>query len=170
MLTGRNPRSSAWPPRPHDPAPTPPPSGPSGTLDPSFDGDGIVVTNFDGGNTEASAVQQQPDGKVVAVGTMFAVGIDFKTVVARYNSNGSLDPSFGSAGTAVLNLISSSSANPSGYEIYSAIALQKDGKILVGGGTSGLTPLMARLTPTGALDPTFGNGGVVIVPELTVGG
>ncbi|GGK34871.1 hypothetical protein GCM10008955_31010 [Deinococcus malanensis] len=154
---------------PTTPPPTPPPAGPSGTLDPSFDSDGIVVTNFDGGETEASAVVQQPDGKVVAVGSMYSFGIDTKTVVARYNSDGSLDPSFGSAGTAVLNLIIRSADSPVGFEKHSAVALQKDGKILVGGGTSGLTPLMARLTPTGALDPTFGNGGVVIVPELEVG-
>ena len=66
---------------------------PIGSLDPSFSGDGKQTTDF-GGNDFASAVALQANGKIVAVGT----GRDGVFALARYNPNGSLDPSFSGDG------------------------------------------------------------------------
>src|SRR6266540_406224 len=68
---------------------------PDGSLDTSFDGDGKVVTDFGGTNDEASAVAvQAADGKIVAAGTTVPGVHRFDFALARYNADGSLDPSF----------------------------------------------------------------------------
>src|SRR5262249_45866262 len=117
----------------------------AGYLDPTFGaaGAGLVTTatasinNSDGQNL-GQRVLIQSDGKVLAI----ADG-----GVVRYNTDGSLDTSFGSAGIA----------NYSGL----GGALQSDGKILLAGvgGPIGLT--MERLNSNGSLDTSFGNQGVV---------
>ena len=69
---------------------------PDGTLDTTFDQDGIVTTQiFQGGI--AAGVAVQADGKIVAAGSTFNGSADFFTVI-RYNANGSVDTSFGSCG------------------------------------------------------------------------
>ena len=65
-----------------------------GTLDTSFDGDGIVTTAVAGSSgSQATALAIQPDGKIVVAGTSTQSGNTLYTVV-RYNLNGSLDMSF----------------------------------------------------------------------------
>src|SRR5207245_943210 len=68
---------------------------PDGSLDPSFGSGGRVLTDF-GGYDEASALALQSDGKIVVAGFSDVVGFGF--ALARYNPDGSLDPSFGSGG------------------------------------------------------------------------
>src|SRR5262249_57418328 len=63
-----------------------------GTLDASFGTGGKVTTTF-GQNDVAFSVAVQPDGKIVTAG----FGL-FRFALARYNSNGTLDPSFGTGG------------------------------------------------------------------------
>jgi uncharacterized delta-60 repeat protein len=83
-----------------------------GTPDTAFGGDGQVTTDFDHSYDEAHAVAVQPDGKIVAAGT---IGI------ARYESNGTLDATFGTDGvTTVIGQ-------------FQAIAIQQDGKLLAAG-------------------------------------
>ena len=73
----------------------------AGDLDPSFGSNGIVVTEFGGLDTARDAVLQ-PDGKIVTVGSIITIygagssNSDF--ALARYNSDGSLDTSFGVGG------------------------------------------------------------------------
>src|ERR671919_166287 len=62
-----------------------------GDLDTSFGGDGKVSTNFTSGFDGASALAIQADGRLVAAGT--AAGRKF--ALARYNTDGTLDTSFG---------------------------------------------------------------------------
>ena len=68
---------------------------PNGTLDPGFSGDGKQTTDF-GGDDEAAAVAVQANGKIVAVGKGHPRGIGFEPTfaLARYDPDGSLDPSF----------------------------------------------------------------------------
>lgn len=147
-----------------------PPPSTGGTLDPAFDGDGIVVTNinnYDVGNDLAI----QSDGKIVVAGgsgTFFIGGSrgpspspaelprkDF--TVARYNTDGSLDTTFGSGGIVTTVIGEDSIAN--------AVALQADGKIVVAGDSQWDTQriTVARYNSDGALDNTFGSGGIVTV-------
>jgi uncharacterized delta-60 repeat protein len=116
---------------------------PNGSLDPSFDVDGLVVTPISTGVVFDLAVQ--PDGKLIAAGWSNPGGFDI--AMARYNPDGSLDGSFDGDGMVV-----ASSFRPA--STYAAQALvQRDGKILTGG--AGL----ARFNPDGSVDRSFGEGG-----------
>jgi uncharacterized delta-60 repeat protein len=128
-----------------------------GALDPSFDGDGKVVTNFGSGHDWALAVEVQADGKIVAAGMSRPPGSGpFSFAVARYNADGSLDSTFDGDGRVVTPI----AGNPS----YTArdIALQADGKLLVGGSPqNGIGGVLVRYTPAGAIDATFDGDGIV---------
>jgi uncharacterized delta-60 repeat protein len=133
---------------------------PTGKLDSTFGGKGWVTTAIEA-NSEARlhALGVQPDGRIVAVGTVWAEtdsGLRGRLVLARYQADGSLDPSFGTDGIVM------GPANI--YTWASSIALQPDGKILVaaGGQDWGDAELdLLRYLPDGALDPSFGTAGVV---------
>jgi uncharacterized delta-60 repeat protein len=138
-----------------------------GDLDPSFGIGGKVTTDFalNGfSDDEGKAVALQPDGKIVVAGGSFFVapgptsGQQF--VLARYNANGSLDPTFGSGGKVTTAFGSNLSRGQN-------LVLQPDGKIVVAGVTfTGTEPgadfALARYNPDGTLDATFGTGGKVI--------
>ena len=115
-----------------------------GDLDPSFDGDGKVLTDFRGFDP-VEALVVQPDGKLVAVGGIFVGG-----ALARYNPDGSLDRSFGGDGRVRFNL----------RVIPGSAVLQPDGK-LVAAGFRRFDVALARLNANGSLDTSFGAGGVV---------
>jgi uncharacterized delta-60 repeat protein len=123
-----------------------------GTLDPSFGTAGKATTNF-GNDDTAAAVALQPDGKIVVVGTSALGGSVM--VVARYNPDGSIDPTFGTGGRTP---ISFQTLNPA-----AAVALQPDGKIVVVGSTgpnaSASDVAVARLNTDGSLDTTFNTTG-----------
>jgi uncharacterized delta-60 repeat protein len=139
-----------------------------GKLDSSFGKGGKVVTNFghvqcpddcSESDEAARAVAIQADGKIVAAGSSEARGAygekfccidDF--ALARYNVDGSLDPSFGTGGLVLTAF--------KGISIIHAIAIQPDGKIVGVGGGAGYFAL-ARYTADGKLDPAFGRGGKV---------
>jgi uncharacterized delta-60 repeat protein len=134
-----------------------------GSLDTSFDGDGRVLTDIPEGAADypggPGSVAVQADGKIVVVGTTSArlTPIDYGTIpesfaeVARYNADGSLDTSFGTAGRVTLDF---GSTNDSA----SGVVVQADGKIVVAGGSDG-DFAVARLNPDGSLDTSFGTGG-----------
>jgi uncharacterized delta-60 repeat protein len=126
-----------------------------GSLNPQFNG-GTINTTFDASGAQAEDLVVQPDGKVVAAGLAYDAGIPH-FAIARYLSNGSLDASFGIGGKVITLIQNGSWAH--------AIALQHDGKILVGGMTENGTSssfAMSRYLQNGMLDNTFGNGGIVI--------
>jgi uncharacterized delta-60 repeat protein len=124
-----------------------------GALDTSFDADGKVTTDFPGGTDNCNAVAIQPDGKIVAVGGNAG---DF--ALARYNPNGSLDIGFGNGGRVLTDF-------DNGFDLARAVAIQADGKIIVGGSASHQITqsdfALARYNTDGSLDSTFGKGGKV---------
>src|SRR5213082_1116202 len=136
---------------------------PDGTLDETFGVGGKVQTDFPDLAAVASSVVIQPDGKIVVAGgafPLFTFAGDFKVV--RYNSNGSLDTSFGDGGIVTTTF-------PEGSYAFD-VALQADGKIIAAGtvfvdfnpGESSNTDFaLARYNPDGTPDATFGNGGQV---------
>jgi len=129
---------------------------PNGALDPSFGSNGTVLTDFgfgSGSEDYPSALALQPDGKIVVAGYSIAGGShDF--ALARYLSNGTLDPSFSGDGTVLTNFGSGST------DLAYALVIQTDGKIVVAGSSDGAFAL-ARYLPNGALDPSFGSNGTV---------
>jgi uncharacterized delta-60 repeat protein len=129
----------------------------SGSLDTSFGTGGKVVTDFFGANDDALDVELQPDGKIVAAGSANKPGSGFRFALARYDSGGHLDSTFGAGGRVADNSAISN-------EAIQAIVLQPDGKIVAAGdilrnGTFDFA--LARYDSAGSLDPTFGNGGKV---------
>ena len=132
----------------------------NGAIDTTFGVTGKVRTDFGDHNfDQARSAVLQPDGKIVAAG--FAIsqnGLVQNFAVARYNSNGVLDAGFGTSGMTQIDFGSCcQSANK--------VLLQPGGKIITVGyantESSDSDFLLARLTQTGALDPTFGAGGKV---------
>ncbi len=74
-----------------------------GTLDSSFGNDGIVSTSISLEYNSASSIIMQPDGKLIAAGSaVINANIDF--ALARYNTDGTLDTSFGNAGIQTLDI------------------------------------------------------------------
>jgi uncharacterized delta-60 repeat protein len=146
-----------------------------GDLDPSFDADGLVLTHFGvidddspaGQRSEsASSIVVQPDGKLVVAGSSVPSGTfeagDF--ALARYNSDGSLDTSFGSGGRVLTDF------GGSGFESALAVVLQPDGKLVAGGETfvaQANSSAFARYNPDGSLDASFGSGGRVLINGLS---
>lgn len=126
-----------------------------GSLDVSFDSDGIVTTPIGLFNDIIYAIKIQSDGKIVVAGSV-ANGntgtYTFSFALARYNSDGSLDNSFGSKGKVITAIGSTSSAR--------AIGIQEDGKIVVAGSSMGNFALV-RYNSDGTLDVTFDNDGIV---------
>ena len=125
---------------------------PDGTLDPSFGSGGKVTSDLLGFDDQAFALARQPDGKLVAAGE---AGADF--ALARYNPDGTLDPSFGSGGVVTTDFAGST-------DRVEALALQPDGKVVAGGQAfsgAGLDFAVARYNPDGTLDASFGSGGKV---------
>lgn len=134
----------------------------TGTAFAWFGSHGIVTTSF-GNSACAQSLLLQPDGKLVAGGYSYNGQNNF--TLARYNGDGSLDSSFGAAGTGkVVTCLGSNT--PSGI---ADMVLQPDGKIVVAGGSTFQTSewpepcpsiVLGRYTGDGILDADhFGNNG-----------
>jgi uncharacterized delta-60 repeat protein len=128
---------------------------PDGSLDATFDGDGRVTTDFPSNDDIAFAVAIQSDGKIVAAGLSRGSHL-FDFAVARYNSDGSLDDTFGGDGRVTTDF-------EGDLDIAADLAIQTDGKIVAAGyaDTPGLDFALARYDPDGSLDATFGGDGKV---------
>ncbi len=103
-----------------------------GDLDPLFDGDGKVATDFsDAFNDSGLDVAVQEDGKIVVAGNVTSSGTGVDFAVARYRPNGSPDPTFGSGGQ-VITPVGAETSNDEAY----GIAVRPDGKIVAAGFTT----------------------------------
>ena len=122
----------------------------NGSLDTTFDGDGIAVLVLPD-NQSISDIVIQPDGKIIAAGTTGTSFRDF--MVARFNANGTPDASFGLTGMGVIQTSFTDLDN------LTSIALQTDGKIVAGGHTFGIDFALMRITANGLLDTTFDTDG-----------
>lgn len=136
-------------------------------LDISFNGTGRVLTGFGSGSAEVKDVLIQADGRVVAVGTWRDSAGPTYFALTRYNTDGSIDTTFGNDGRVVTDLDPSVAA-----EGANAGALQPDGKIIAAGYVSLSLPgqgyfALARYSPDGTLDETFGSGGKVVTSIST---
>jgi uncharacterized delta-60 repeat protein len=124
----------------------------AGTLDTTFGRGGKVVTDFVDDGETASAVAIQRDGRIVVAGRSGLGGC----ALLRYTNAGLLDRSFGTGGRVVTDL--------AGNGLAYALAIQRDGKIVVAGQrwVDKSEFAVARFTIDGRLDRTFGSGGGVL--------
>lgn len=127
----------------------------AGAPDPSFGTDGAQAID-DGGNEKAHALALQPDGSIVLAGSSLGTK---NAAVWRLTPTGARDLNFGAGGTRAIDLGGT-------IEVANAVGIQPDGRIVVAGRATlnGVTHVLAaRLTPTGAPDPSFGAGGIALL-------
>ncbi|HYC44527.1 MAG TPA: hypothetical protein VED01_03485 [Burkholderiales bacterium] len=122
----------------------------NGSFDSTFGGTGVVQTPVSTGNDVAWDVVVQPDGRIVVVGD---AGSPPDFALVRYNSNGTLDATFGAGGKLTTDFGTSDRAH--------AVALQADGRIVVAGARYDETAphadfALARYNSDGSLDRSFG--------------
>jgi len=128
-----------------------------GTPDTSFGTGGLVMTDFGNSDNAVVSVVLQSDGKIVAAGYSITGGSqDF--AVVRYNTDGTLDTSFGGGDGIVTTDFGTST------DYASSIALQSDGKIVVAGNASisGHSDFaVVRYNANGTPDTSFSGDGKV---------
>ncbi len=125
-----------------------------GSLDNTFDSDGIATTDI--GTSSSDILRDmviQTDGKIVAAGFSNASGNNDFTVV-RYNTDGSLDNTFDTDGIVTTDIGTSTT------DIAAGIAVQTDGKIVVGGSSANDEFILVRYNTDGSLDNTFDTDGI----------
>jgi uncharacterized delta-60 repeat protein len=137
----------------------------SGVLDPSFASGGKLLQQLGTGASPASqglGLVRQGDGKILLTGTATDPAGNKEVFVERLTSGGIPDSSFGSGGVRVRQY--GAGANPASEAI--GIMLQPDGSPVIVGyaseSNSDWAALIARLTPNGQTDPSFGGGGKVV--------
>ncbi len=142
---------------------------PDGSLDATFGTGGAVLTGFGGDQSrdEARAVALQADGKIVVAGNSDP---DLESrggfTLVRYNTDGSLDATFGTGGRVVFDM--------GRVNELEDMAIQANGRIVVVGNSdaragagSDFDFALARFRTDGALDTAFGDGGRVLTPLST---
>lgn len=140
----------------------------SGEPDRSFGVGGAVTT----GMSSAGGLDEHlwnltldRDGKIVAAGDAVTAAGGFDVALARFNSDGTLDPSFGTAGK-VTTAVAPGTRRDRAHDV----AVLANGKILVSGfadmgaGAGRRNFMLARYNPDGTLDGSFGIAGVVVTP------
>jgi uncharacterized delta-60 repeat protein len=125
----------------------------NGLLDTTFGSRGKRKIDFGGEDERAFAAALQPDGKIVVAGDSHVQQV----AVARLNANGSLDATFSADGKKLFSWGAVSRAT--------GVIVLPNGKLLLGGfsGPEGGNIQAARLNANGALDGTFGTGGIATV-------
>jgi uncharacterized delta-60 repeat protein len=130
----------------------------NGSLDASFDGDGIVTAGVFGTFDEyGTSLAIQSDGKIILTGNVENSFYDFLTL--RVNPDGNLDLSFGSSG-----IVYTDWGTGTDYGTPVDVAIQADGKVLVGGYHSVGSSIyfaLVRYDSEGAIDSTFDGDGMV---------
>jgi uncharacterized delta-60 repeat protein len=131
----------------------------NGVIDPDFGTNGVARLSVEEIDNDFDCIVLQEDGKIVVSGH-YQLGLSyFGMLVARYNSDGTLDDSFADDGVFIDTF---SNIDDEGF----GVAINSEGKILVSGFTVtedyDYSMLLMQLTTTGELDMDFGSGGIVI--------
>jgi len=127
------------------------------TLDTTFGTSGVAIVDF-GNESGGGLIKLQPDGKILLGGAITVTSsTDRDLVVARLNSDGSLDTGFGTNGKVTISFSLNSTEN------FGNIDVASDGKIIVAGTFEGVDCSIARLNTNGTLDATFDSDGRRII-------
>jgi uncharacterized delta-60 repeat protein len=146
-----------------------------GSLDQSFGSGGSVFTLV-GANDFFGSVAIGRDGKIVVAGVETDSTTNLTNILlVEYNSDGSLDQSFGSGGIVTTSLPNGQNflfgPPPFGDSQGNALAITRDGRIVVVGSSSGGTAanglVVAEYDRHGQLEQDFGTGGLVVTPSFT---
>jgi uncharacterized delta-60 repeat protein len=130
-----------------------------GSVDTSFGAGGIARPATPQGWTSASAtaIAVQPDNKIVVAALTFNASTSATGIALfRYNTNGTLDTTFGTSGVVTPAAIGLGLSSDT-----CALGLQADGKIVVAGASQSGDIVLYRYDGTGTPDPSFGTSGTV---------
>ena len=139
-------------------------------LDTSFGTDGVLPANVNAaGHDRFISVASAADGSVFASGFTDVGDGDHAFVVSKYTAAGALDESYGEGGTAIVNVVEGGGD----AEVARGLVVAEDGSVTVSGPAdhdpAAVEPdiedadaAVVRLDPSGALDATFGDGGIAI--------
>ena len=146
-----------------------------GTLDSKFGSSGIVSTAFNKSDADQinSILVQPSDGKIVAGGTdaylnTKTYSYQARFALARYNTNGSLDTTFGSGGK-----VTTSFPSADGRAGINTLLPRSNGEILAVGAVEASIPnnfasvALALYKSNGALDTSFGSSGTMVDNSLS---
>src|ERR1051326_3639071 len=128
----------------------------SGSLDATFGAGGIAFTAVGTGRDDAQDMVIDANGKIVVVGFSAVTSTDFNFSASRFNSNGTIDLTFGTNGTAIIN-------TGSGADEAYSVCLDASGRIYIAGLIwNGAIRNMGivRLTSNGTPDNTWDGDGV----------
>ncbi|MBI3653774.1 MAG: hypothetical protein HY231_22300 [Acidobacteria bacterium] len=129
---------------------------PDGSLDAGFGTGGKVTADFAKGFDQVLGLALQSDGRIIAAGyAKTKTGKDWG--VARFNTDGSLDSSFGTGGKVTTDFANN-------FDSADAVVVQNDGRIIIAGFATTSTNMdfaLVRYNRDGSLDSSFGNGGKV---------
>jgi len=127
-----------------------------GSLDPNFGAGGKAVADFANDTDVGFAVVLQADGKIIVSGRAKPSTNIFDFGLVRFNADGSIDTNFGTAGRVTTNFFN-------GIDAAYAVKIQSNGKIVAAGVSGGSSTAfgVVRYDANGALDTTFGVGGIV---------
>ncbi len=136
----------------------------NGSVDSTFNGTGYNRLQFNGGTGSFSACFVNADGTITCTAASFASGVG----AMRFMADGTLDPTFGAGGTALLP------ANFTATEKGSGV-MRPDGSVMAisityTGNGSDNQLVLAQFDANGAPDPNFGSGGLVLSPVFVNGG
>jgi uncharacterized delta-60 repeat protein len=149
---------------------------PDGTPDADFGNEGVVDNVFGTNQSNAvAAIALQSDGKIVVVGWTTDQNLKSSFALVRFNADGSRDNSFGNLGLVVTSV-------DRGDDLPTSLAIQPDGKIVVGGAAGSslpwswnpdyhgihpdvmssprYSPILLRYNPDGSLDSSFNGTGI----------
>ena len=129
----------------------------NGTLDTGFGNGGKAQIPFNGNESFVQSMAVQTDGKIVLGGYTVLGAKDF--ALARVNSNGTLDTSFGTNGKVITTL------NTSYSDLITDLVIEPNGNIIAGGCTSSENSprlCLVRYLPNGSLDTSFNSTGILI--------
>jgi|GEM_PF-2704691 len=136
---------------------------PDGSLDTSFNFDGIATANFNtpnnGENDKLRTIYVQEDGKILLLGDIENGDSSGNVIaIARFNTDGTLDSSFSGDGKTTIQIGNA----PNSYSLGFMIKTDPLGKVLIAAnsnyGSQGSTVI--RLLPNGQLDNSFNLTGI----------
>jgi uncharacterized delta-60 repeat protein len=132
-----------------------------GTLDNNFGPNGRLIIDFQGRKDEGSGLAVTSDGKILVAGTTSNIdGSESAFAVAQYNSDGTLNTSFGNSGKDIIGF-------GINFATCNAIVIQSDNQIVLGGTLANASNqsnfALARISQGGILDNSFGGTGRVSV-------
>jgi len=147
---------------PTDVSSPPDAAAPGLALDPTFGTDGVLNVNVnDAGHDRFISVATGTDGAIYASGFVDVGDGDHAFLISKFTAEGVLDATYGDAGSAVVNVVEGGGD----AEAARGLVVGDDGSVTVSGPADHdpADAAVVRLDPTGALDSTFGTGGIAIL-------